>query len=157
MAPMGYVPGHSTGLVVGRSGRISAAKNVKETQSWPRTSHFRLKRRLVMMVVILALANGNNAAVGDLALNVLKLDGGVDHAEVMVQHLFHVTQDALAYRGWDVGDRDVTRKGPTFGADAPHVQVVHVVYAFYLADGGFHPLQFQAAWRALQQDVHGLA
>jgi hypothetical protein len=48
------------------------------------------------MVVMFGFAHGDDAAVGDFAFDVLELDGGVDHAKVVLQDFFHVAQDALA-------------------------------------------------------------
>ena len=38
----------------------------------------------------------NDAAVGDVAFNMLELDGGVDHAKVVLKDFLHVAQDTLA-------------------------------------------------------------
>src|SRR5437660_12618320 len=109
------------------------------------------------MVVMFGFAHGDDAAVGDFAFDVLELDGGVDHAKVVVQDLFHVAQNALARGGRNVGDGDVTGEGVAFRANTPDVQVVDIIDALDLADGGFEAIEFHAARRALEQDVHGLA
>ena len=44
-----------------------------------------------------------------------------------------------------------------FRADTPDVQVVYVVDSLDFADGRFQTVEFHAAGRRFEQDVHGLA
>jgi hypothetical protein len=48
------------------------------------------------MVVMFGFRHGDDTAVSDFAFDVFELDGGVDHAEVMLQDFFYVAQDAFA-------------------------------------------------------------
>ena len=50
------------------------------------------------------------ASVGDFADHVLELNGGMVNAEVVMQAIFHVPQNALAGRHGDVGNGDVAGK-----------------------------------------------
>jgi len=75
----------------------------------------------VVVVFFFALAHRNHAAVGHFAFHVLELDGGVVDAEVVVQAVFHVAQDALADRRWNIRNRDVTGQRTSLRADAPAV------------------------------------
>lgn len=54
------------------------------------------------MVVMLALAHRNYASVRHFAHHVLKLDCRVIDTKLRVQALFHIPQDTLAYRRWNV-------------------------------------------------------
>jgi hypothetical protein len=58
----------------------------------------------VVMMVLFALAHRNYATMRHFALLVLKLDGGVVDAEVVVQAFFHVAQNPLAHGRWNIGD-----------------------------------------------------
>jgi len=111
----------------------------------------------LVMVMMFGFADRDDAAVGDFAFDVFELDGGVDHAEIMLQDFFHVTENAFAGRGRDVGDGDVAGERVAFRADAPDVQVVDVIHALNLANGRFDVIEPHAARSAFQQDVHGLA
>jgi hypothetical protein len=51
---------------------------------------------MAVVVVLLGLPNRYHAPVRHLALHVLELDGGVVDAEIVVQAILHVVQDALA-------------------------------------------------------------
>ena len=98
--------------------------------------------------MMLLLAHGNNAAVGDFADFVFKLDRGVHDAEVVVQALFHVAQNSLAHRWRNVRDRDVARERAALRADVPDVQVVNVVHALDFAQRGFEDFKIESAGSA---------
>src|SRR4029077_16571481 len=85
---------------------------------------------LVAMVMLCTLAYRNHAPVGNLADNILELDRGVVDAEVVQQAIFYVAQNAFADRGRNIVDRDVEGGRGGFRADAPDVEIVHVVDAF---------------------------
>ena len=48
------------------------------------------------MMVMFRFADRDDAAVRDFALDVLELDGGVNHAKVVMKDFLHVAQNALA-------------------------------------------------------------
>jgi hypothetical protein len=106
-----------------------------------------------MVVIPFALAHRNYATVRHFALFMFELDRGVVDAEVAMQAVFHVAQDALTYRGWNIGDGDVAGERPRFRANAPHVEIVHVVDSADRADRVFHQFQLQATRRAFQLDI----
>ena len=60
----------------------------------------------------------------------LELNRGVVDAEVVVQALFHVSQNALTDRWRDIRNRDVAGKRPSFRSNAPAVKVVDIVDPF---------------------------
>jgi hypothetical protein len=63
----------------------------------------------MMMMMFFALAHRNHAPVRNFAHYVLELNRRVVNAEVMVQALFHIAQNALADRRRNVGNRNVAR------------------------------------------------
>jgi len=65
-------------------------------------------------MLFFALTHRDDAAVGYFADYVLELNRRMDNAEVMVQAVFHVVQDAFADGGGDVGDGDVAGEGVGF-------------------------------------------
>ena len=69
---------------------------------------------MIMVVMGFALTYGHHASVRDFAIHVLKLDCGVVDAEVLVQVVLYIAQDALADGGWNVLDRDMAGKGVGF-------------------------------------------
>lgn len=70
--------------------------------------------------------DGHDAAVGDLALDVFKLDRGVVDLEFIPQGDFDLFEDQGAFRWRNIGDRDVGGKGVGLRAEAPDVKVVDV-------------------------------
>ena len=87
MAPMGYVSDHSTTSDSRRDGRGFERLLADGRSPGPaKAADF----GTFLVMVSAAFVDRNNAAVGDFALNVLELDGRVDHAEVVMQNLFHV-------------------------------------------------------------------
>ena|ERR1700739_397424 len=100
-------------LIVGRPDaqkKVSAAGQTAE-----------FTRSLLVVMVSVALIHRNNATVGDFAFHMLELDCRVHDAEVVMQNLFHVAENALADRGRDVGDRDMAGERPALRSDAPDV------------------------------------
>src|SRR5579863_1584326 len=112
---------------------------------------------MAVVVMFFGLAHWNDAAVRHFAHHVLELDGGVIDAEMKMQTLFYVAQDAFAHGRWNVGDGDVTGECASFRADAPDVEIVHVVDSLDGANGIFNQFEFHAARGAFEQDVQGLA
>src|SRR5450755_1088648 len=110
-----------------------------------------------MAVVVFLLAHRNHAAVGNFAIYVLELDGGVVDVELLVEAGLYVAQDAFAYRRRNVGDGNVAGQGAGFRSDVPDVQVVDVVDAFDGANRGCDAVDLNAARGAFEQDVQGLA
>jgi hypothetical protein len=51
---------------------------------------------MVVVVMLFALTHRSHAAMGHFAFLVLELDGGVVDAEVLMQALLRIAQDALA-------------------------------------------------------------
>ena len=51
---------------------------------------------MTVVMVLFALAHGNDAAVRHFAFHMLELDRGMDDAEVVVQAVLDVVQDAFA-------------------------------------------------------------
>ena len=111
----------------------------------------------LVMVMMFRFADWDDAAVGDFAFHVFELDRGVNHAEVVLQNVFDVAQNAFAHGRRDVGDGNVAGERVALGTNTPHVQVMHVIDAFNFANGGFELIELHAPRRAFQQDVHGLA
>src|SRR5215469_5983139 len=112
---------------------------------------------LALLSMRVFLLHRDDAAVRHFTDHVLKLDGGVVNSEYVVQTLFHLTQDAFAGGRRNVSDRDMTGERAGFRADAPHMEIVNVVYAFYFANCGFDQRQFHATRSAFQQDVQRFA
>ena len=56
----------------------------------------------------------DHATVRDLAYRVLELDGCVMDMEIVMQPFLHITQNALAGRGWNICDGNVTRERGSF-------------------------------------------
>ena len=50
-----------------------------------------------MVMVLFVLADWNDTSMGNFAHDVLELDRGVIDAEVMMEPLFHVAQNAFTY------------------------------------------------------------
>src|ERR1041385_4064498 len=99
----------------------------------------------------------HDAAVGDVADHVFELNGGVIDTKAIAQLVPNLQQDALAGGRRNVSDADVAGKRVRIRADAPHMQVMDVVYPGDGGEGGGNVFQFHAAGRALQQDVKALA
>src|SRR6185437_1619450 len=97
--------------------------------------------------------SGDNTAMGNVTDHVLELDGGVIDAEVVAQLVLDLVQDALASRGRNVSDADVTREGVGFRADAPDMQIVHIVDAVNAGNSGGDVFQFHAARSAFQENI----
>ena len=60
-----------------------------------------------MVVFLFALAHWDHTSMGHFAHCMLKLNRRVVDAEVSMQAVFYITQDALAHRRRDIGNRDV--------------------------------------------------
>ena len=103
------------------------------------------------------LFNRNHAAMQLLAAGVFELDGGVGDAEVLLEHVVEIDQDAGALRRRNVGDADVAGQGAGLRAQAPDVQVVDVDDALDGLHAGADLRQRAIARRALQQDMRRLA
>ena len=87
----------------------------------------------------------------------LELQGGVVDAEAFAQHDIDAVEDEVALRGWDVGNGDVAGEGVGVGAEAPDMQVVDVLDALDGSEGGTNLDEGDAAGRAFEEDVEGLA
>ena len=103
------------------------------------------------------VANWHHAPVGDIAGQVLELDGGVADAEIMAKFFIYVAENAFAFRRWNIFDSDVTGERVSFRADAPHVEIVNILYAGDGKNGGFDSFQTDSARSAFQKDVQSLA
>src|SRR5215469_1085443 len=112
---------------------------------------------LALLSMRVFLLHRDDAAVRHFTDHVLKLDGGVVNSEYVVQTLFHFAQDAFAGGRRNVSDGDMTGERAGFRADAPHVEIVNVVYAFYFADCALDQRQFHTPRSAFQEDVQRLA
>src|SRR6476660_1867136 len=95
-----------------------------------------------------SLTNRNHASMRNFAHHILELNSGVVDAKLIVQAGLNVAQNPLADRWWNVGNRNVAGECAGFGADAPHVQVVNIIYTVNLADRRFNTLELHAARRA---------
>src|SRR5258708_15523042 len=116
----------------------------------PRNGH---NCRLPVMMMPSTVAHRNHAAMRYFALHMLELDGGMVDAELVVQAVLHVAQDALADRRWDVGNCDVAGERAGFRPNTPAVQVVHVVDTVNGSDGGRHQLKLHAPRSAFEQNI----
>src|ERR1019366_7969366 len=105
------------------------------------------------VAVFVRWADGDDAAVRHLADRQLELDGGVMDVEAFAHLLANQAQNALALGRGHVGDGHMAGKRVSVAADAPHVQIVHIVHSRNGANDLLNSLQLHAAGRALQQDV----
>src|SRR3954468_11915308 len=103
------------------------------------------------------LLDGHHAAVGDGAVLVLELDGGVADVEVVFEHMVEAVEDGGALRGGNVGDGDVAGQGAGLRAQAPDVEVVDIEDAGYRLHVGADVIEVDAAGRAFKEDVEGFA
>src|SRR6266568_3602672 len=104
------------------------------------------------------LFDGNDASFQLFtAADVLKLDGRVDDLKVLSQDMAKLDQDAGTFRRWNVGDGHMASEGVRVRAETPDVQIVHIDYAFDVFHAGTNLMQRNAARRAFEQDVQGLA
>ena len=62
---------------------------------------------MTMVMMPGRLTHGHYTAVRHFAFDMLELDGSVIDLELMVQLIFHIPQDALACRRWNIFDRDM--------------------------------------------------
>ena len=62
---------------------------------------------VVVLVEILASAANDATVVGDSAVDMLELDGGVVEVELVSEHVVDAAQDGIALRGRHVIDEDV--------------------------------------------------
>src|ERR1700722_6640661 len=108
-------------------------------------------------MLLFALAHRDHAAVRDFADYVLELDRGVVDVEVVVEAVFHVVQNALAYGRWNVDNRDVAGERTSLRPYTPAVEIVHVVDSFDRADRGLDFLQAHPPGRAFEQNIQRLA
>ena len=69
---------------------------------------------MAVVVMFHAVANRNHASMRHLAFHMLELDGGVVDVKVMMQSVLHITKNALADRGRNVGNRDMAGKSMGF-------------------------------------------
>ena len=114
-------------------------------------------RVAVVVMMRFGFLEGNEAAVGDLAIHVLELQGGVVDEEALAQHELDAIEDQVARRGRDVGDDDVAGEGVGVGAEAPDMQVVDIFDTLDSGEGGSNLDEGDAAGRAFEQDVEGFA
>src|SRR5262249_39801900 len=94
-----------------------------------RSTRMCLTLMAVVVMVLFRLNDWNHAAVGDFANCMLKLDGSVINAEVVMQTVLHVAQDPLADRRRNVGDRNMAGESMGFRSNTPDVQIVNIVDA----------------------------
>src|ERR1019366_937746 len=80
------------------------------------------------VAVFVGRADGDDAAVRHLADRQLKLDRGVMDVEAFAHLLAYQTQNSLALRRGHVGDGHMAGERVGVAADAPHVQIVHIVH-----------------------------
>src|SRR5205085_11963537 len=88
------------------------------------------------MLVIVRMADGDDAAMRDLADTVFKLNGGMKNVELGGQQVFHAPKNRVTLRRGDVGDLDMAGKRVSFRAEAPYMHVVDAIYTFKRADHG---------------------
>ena len=69
---------------------------------------------------------GHDAAMRQIAVGALKLNGGVVDVMARGQHLAHFIEDGVAGRRRYVGNRDVRRERMGVTANAPDVHIVNI-------------------------------
>src|SRR3954470_8059986 len=109
------------------------------------------------MAVVAVAADGDVAAMGDVADLVLELDGGVVDVEVVGESAADLLHDLVAFGKRDVGDGDVRGKRVGVGANAPDVQVVDAADAADVFEVPDDVLGMHAGGHALEKNVEGLA
>ena len=97
------------------------------------------------------------AAVGGLAADDLKLDGGVGDVEAVAQGRVDGIEDGSGAGDGHFGDGDMAGEGVRCRAERPDMQVVDVEDAGDGVDGGANVGERECARRAFEQDVERLA
>src|SRR6185369_17809549 len=71
----------------------------------------------------------HNTAMGDVAFDVLELNGGMRDVELVAEAVLRFAEDGFAFRRRNVFDGDVASKSGGLAANAPDMQIVHVLDA----------------------------
>lgn len=99
----------------------------------------------------------HDAAMRNVALEVLKLNGGVQDVELSPQALFHLAKDSLARRRRNVFDADVAGEGMDLRPNTPDMQIVNVTDARDLCDFARNLVHLHPARHAFEENVKRLA
>ena len=103
------------------------------------------------------MADRDHASVRDLANLVFELNRRVEDVELVGEALIEPLQDRLTFRGAQVGDANMAGERMSFAANTPHMQVMHVDDALDRLHSLRHPIEFDTARGAFQQDIEALA
>jgi hypothetical protein len=83
-----------------------------------------------VMMMSNTLTHRHHAPMRYFALDMLKLNGRMVDAEIVVQALLHISQNPFTY-GWrNICNCDVAGERVRLRTDAPAVEVVNVIDAF---------------------------
>jgi hypothetical protein len=95
------------------------------------------------------LHGGGAVSLGQNALYMLELNGGVADVEALTQNIVDPPQDGVALRWRHVVNQHVATECARLRAQAPDVQVVHIDHALDAAQLLGDILQFQPLGQAL--------